>query len=65
VDTSRIFDEFPAPEYRGQQEQALADIRAAFADNDVVLVRAPTGSGKSLLARAVAGCARQADATAP
>ncbi|WP_436923027.1 helicase C-terminal domain-containing protein [Halosimplex amylolyticum] len=57
----RIFDEFPAPSYRGAQEQALADIRDAFeADNDVVLVRAPTGSGKSLLARAIAGCARTA-----
>jgi Rad3-related DNA helicase len=65
VDTSRIFEEFPAPEYRGTQEQALADIRDAFADNDIVLVRAPTGSGKSLLARAVAGCARGADTTAP
>jgi Rad3-related DNA helicase len=58
VDTSRIFAEFPAPSYRGAQEQALADIQDAFeAGNDVVLVRAPTGSGKSLLARAVAGCA--------
>jgi len=58
VDTSRIYEEFPAPAYRGAQEQALADIKAAFeAGNDVVLVRAPTGSGKSLLARAVAGCA--------
>ena len=57
----RITDEFPAPSYRGAQEQALADIRAAFeAGNDVVLVRAPTGSGKSLLARAIAGCARTA-----
>ena len=57
MDTSRIFEEFPAPDYRGPQEQALADIRDAFqAGNDVVLVRAPTGSGKSLLARAVAGC---------
>ena len=57
----RIYDEFPAPSYRGAQEQALADIRDAFeADNDVVLVRAPTGSGKSLLARAIAGCARTA-----
>jgi Rad3-related DNA helicase len=57
VDTTRLFDEFPAPEYRGNQQQALADIRDAFAaGNDVVLVRAPTGSGKSLLARAVAGC---------
>jgi len=59
----RITDEFPAPSYRGAQEQALADIRAAFeAGNDVVLVRAPTGSGKSLLARAIAGCARTAGA---
>jgi len=57
VDCSRIFEEFPAPEYRGTQEQALSDIRDAFAaGNDVVLARAPTGSGKSLLARAVAGC---------
>jgi Rad3-related DNA helicase len=57
VDQTRLFEEFPAPEYRGNQEQALADIRDAFAaGNDVVLVRAPTGSGKSLLARAVAGC---------
>ncbi len=69
MDTSRIYEEFPAPEYRGAQEQALADIKAAFdAGNNVVLVRAPTGSGKSLLARAIAGCARPAgsgDATAP
>ena len=69
MDTSRIRDEFPAPEFRATQEQALADIRAAFeAGNEVVLVRAPTGSGKSLLARAVAGCAvrgNQASATDP
>ena len=58
MDVSRIRDEFPAPEFRPTQAQALADIRAAFeAGNEVVLVRAPTGSGKSLLARAVAGCA--------
>jgi Rad3-related DNA helicase len=62
VDPSRIHDAFPAPSYRGNQEQALSEIRAAFeAGNDVVLVRAPTGSGKSLLARAIAGCARRAD----
>ena len=30
-----------------------------------MLVRAPTGSGKSLLARAIAGCARRADEAAP
>jgi Rad3-related DNA helicase len=61
VNPARIDDEFPAPSYRGAQEQALSDIRAAFeAGNDVVLVRAPTGSGKSLLARAIAGCARRA-----
>ncbi|QLD85929.1 ATP-dependent DNA helicase [Natronomonas halophila] len=61
MDPSRIVDEFPAPSFRGAQEQALSDIRAAFeAGNDVVLVRAPTGSGKSLLARAIAGCARHA-----
>jgi len=61
VKPSRIVEEFPAPSFRGTQEQALRDIRAAFeAGNDVVLVRAPTGSGKSLLARAIAGCARRA-----
>ena len=61
VNPARIHDGFPAPSYRGNQEQALDDIRAAFeAGNDVVLVRAPTGSGKSLLARAIAGCARGA-----
>jgi len=61
VKPARITEAFPAPAYRGNQEQALADIRAAFeAGNDVVLVRAPTGSGKSLLARAIAGCARRA-----
>ncbi|WP_435334494.1 helicase C-terminal domain-containing protein [Haloarchaeobius sp. TZWWS8] len=66
MDPSRIFEEFPAPSYRGNQEQALSDIADAFdAGNDVVLVRAPTGSGKSLLARAVAGCAARADAVAP
>jgi len=57
----RIHDEFPAPSYRGNQEHALSDIRTAFeSGKDVVLVRAPTGSGKSLLARAIAGCARTA-----
>jgi len=66
VDASRILDEFPAPSYRGNQQQALEDIREAFDDgNDVVLVRAPTGSGKSLLARAIAGCARRGDDAAP
>ena len=66
MDCSRIFEEFPAPEYRGPQKQALSDIREAFtAGNDVVLVRAPTGSGKSLLARAVAGCAGTPGETAP
>ena len=69
METSRIYEEFPAPDYRGSQRQALTDIKSAFdAGNDVVLVRAPTGSGKSLLARAIAGCARRAgsgDPTAP
>ena len=69
MDPSRIEEAFPAPEYRGAQKQALRDVRAAFEEgNDVVLVRAPTGSGKSLLARAIAGCARegsQASATDP
>ena len=66
MDPSRIHDAFPAPDYRGAQEQALDDIRAAFeAGNNVVLVRAPTGSGKSLLARAIAGCARQANVDDP
>ncbi|MFB6171527.1 MAG: ATP-dependent DNA helicase, partial [Haloarculaceae archaeon] len=60
MDLARITEEFPAPSYRGNQESALADVRRAFeAGNDVVLVRAPTGSGKSLLARAIAGCARR------
>ncbi|OLZ42301.1 helicase [Natrinema saccharevitans] len=66
MNPERIFEEFPAPSYRGTQEQALRDVRDAFAaGNDVVLVRAPTGSGKSLLARAVAGCARRADEGEP
>ncbi|MFC4436204.1 MULTISPECIES: helicase C-terminal domain-containing protein [Natrialbaceae] len=66
MNPERIFESFPAPSYRGTQEQALRDIRDAFATgNDVVLVRAPTGSGKSLLARAVAGCARTVDEAEP
>ncbi|WP_255169288.1 ATP-dependent DNA helicase [Natrononativus amylolyticus] len=66
MNPERIFDAFPAPSYRGTQERALADIRDAFLEgNDVVLVRAPTGSGKSLLARAVAGCARSAEEAEP
>ncbi len=57
---SRILEEFPAPSFRGTQKKALQEIREAFeAGNDVVLVRAPTGSGKSLLARAIMGCARE------
>jgi len=59
VTPERIVEEFPAPSFRGHQKQALADIGDAFAaGNDVVLVRAPTGSGKSLLARAVMGTAQ-------
>ncbi|MFC4540949.1 helicase C-terminal domain-containing protein [Halosolutus amylolyticus] len=66
MNPDRIFEAFPAPSYRGAQEQALRDIRDAFAaGNDVVLVRAPTGSGKSLLARAIAGCARTIDEADP
>ncbi|MFC4989557.1 helicase C-terminal domain-containing protein [Saliphagus infecundisoli] len=65
MNPARIESEFPAPGYRGAQEQALADIREAFAANRVVLVRAPTGSGKSLLARAVAGCARTVEEAEP
>ncbi|MFB6126685.1 MAG: ATP-dependent DNA helicase, partial [Halolamina sp.] len=59
MDPDRILPSFPAPSFRGAQEQALSDVRDAFAaGNDVVLVRAPTGSGKSLLARAIMGAAR-------
>ena len=66
VNPSRILDEFPAPSFRGPQKRALSDIREAYdAGNDVVLVRAPTGSGKSLLARAIMGCARKLQEAAP
>ncbi|MUW14283.1 ATP-dependent DNA helicase, partial [Halorubrum sp. CBA1125] len=66
MDPDRIPEEFPAPSFRGAQERALADICDAFAaGNDVVLVRAPTGSGKSLLARAVMGAASTVEETAP
>ncbi|WP_343782708.1 ATP-dependent DNA helicase, partial [Halorubrum aquaticum] len=66
MDPDRIPTEFPAPSFRGAQERALAEIRDAFAaGNDVVLVRAPTGSGKSLLARAVMGSAREVADAAP
>ncbi|MFB6070677.1 MAG: helicase C-terminal domain-containing protein [Halanaeroarchaeum sp.] len=62
----RIPEEFPAPSYRGAQETALRDVRDAFAaGNDVVLVRAPTGSGKSLIARAIMGAARRPDEAEP
>lgn len=63
---SRIYDQFPAPEFRGNQKQALSDIESAFESGaKVVLVRAPTGSGKSLLARAIAGCARTVGEAGP
>ena len=66
MNPARIESEFPAPSYRGNQREALADIRSAFeAGNDVVLVRAPTGSGKSLLARAICGTARTAEESEP
>ncbi len=66
MDTDRIFEEFPAPSYRGTQRDALERIQAAFAaGNEAVLVRAPTGSGKSLLARAIAGCARRIEDARP
>lgn len=61
MDPTRIHGEFPAPSYRGYQEAALEQIKRVYADgNDVVLVRAPTGSEKSLLTRAIAGCAAEA-----
>ena len=63
---SRLLEEFPAPSFRPTQEDALRDIREAFdSDNDVVLVRAPTGSGKSLLARSIMGCARDLQTADP
>ena len=66
MDPDLIPESFPAPSFRGAQEQALSDIRDAFAaGNDVVLVRAPTGSGKSLLARAIAGAAATPDDVSP
>ncbi|WP_137284251.1 helicase C-terminal domain-containing protein [Halorussus salinisoli] len=66
MNPDRITEEFPAPSYRGNQRDALSDVRDAFeGGNDVVLIRAPTGSGKSLLARAIAGCARPPDEAAP
>ncbi|WP_423750896.1 helicase C-terminal domain-containing protein [Salinirarus marinus] len=66
MNPDRILESFPAPSFRGNQRDALGDIRDAFAaGNDVVLVRAPTGSGKSLLARAVAGAARTVDEATP
>ncbi|WP_049979837.1 ATP-dependent DNA helicase [Halolamina rubra] len=66
MEPARIPDSFPAPSFRGNQERALADIREAFAaGNDVVLVRAPTGSGKSLLARSIMGAARTVEEADP
>jgi Rad3-related DNA helicase len=66
VEPDRIFEAFPAPSYRGNQERALREVRDAFAaGNRAVLVRAPTGSGKSLLARAIAGCARTVEEADP
>ncbi|QKY21113.1 ATP-dependent DNA helicase [Halolamina sp. CBA1230] len=66
MDPARIPDSFPAPSFRGNQERALAEIREAFAaGNDVVLVRAPTGSGKSLLARSIMGAARTVEEADP
>jgi Rad3-related DNA helicase len=66
VDPDRIPPSFPAPSHRGNQREALDAIRDAFAaGNDAVLVRAPTGSGKSLLARAVAGAARTPEEANP
>lgn len=64
MNPEHIFDEFPAPSYRGNQEDALTEIKQAFeSGNDIVLVQAPTGSGKSLLARAIAGCARESNSS--
>ncbi|MFB6129251.1 MAG: helicase C-terminal domain-containing protein, partial [Salinigranum sp.] len=66
MNPDRIPESFPAPSFRGNQREALRDVRDAFAaGNDVVLVRAPTGSGKSLLARAVAGAARTVEEATP
>ncbi|GAB7094214.1 ATP-dependent DNA helicase [Halolamina litorea] len=66
MEPARIPESFPAPSFRGNQERALADIRDAFAaGNDVVLVRAPTGSGKSLLARSIMGAARTVEEADP
>lgn len=62
----RIHDAFPAPSYRPNQREALDAIAEAFDTGaKVVLVRAPTGSGKSLLARAICGCARDVEEASP
>ena len=66
MNPDRIVEEFPAPSFRGHQKSALKQVRDAFdAGNDVVVVRAPTGSGKSLLARAIMGGARRAEEATP
>ncbi len=66
MNPDRVVEEFPAPSFRGHQKSALESIRDAFGTgNDVVLVRAPTGSGKSLLARAIMGTARTAGEADP
>jgi len=60
MDPRQIFEQFPAPSYQGYQQSALTKIKREFeAGNDIVLIQAPTGSGKSLLARAITGCARE------
>lgn len=57
---------FPAPSYRGGQKQAIEDIQEAFdAGYDVVLLDAPTGSGKSVINTAVCRAAKHSYYTAP
>lgn len=61
-----INNHFPAPSYRGGQKEAIDEIQEAFDHGyDVVLLDAPTGSGKSIINTAACRAAKHSYYTAP
>lgn len=47
---SRVEEAFPAPSFRDKQKQAIVEVvKGIEGDNDVIILDAPTGAGKSLI----------------
>ena len=60
-----ILDYFPFPEFRELQRQVLLEIESSWDDYDIFVVVAPTASGKSALAMALANWQKSARILVP